>query len=217
MGDELQPPAADGQLSDPAPPLESAGPGGCPERDRASADGRLLADLAEIDELALERVAEWKRLAQRLDVLRRRIATTSAQIQRSRSLAVHTPSRDEDADEVARPSAPTRDEDRGVRLMQEFEATLRETEERRVAFHAQMDNLRRRRQALLQRLPAALSRLYQSLADAGRVPAIAAVAKGTCGGCESPLTEPVIEALSNGAVAACARCERLLHLARQGE
>jgi len=63
---------------------------------------------------------------------------------------------------------------------------------------------------LLQRLPASVSLAYQSLVDAGRLPAIAAVAKGVCGGCESPLTEPVIEALSRGAVAVCARCERLL-------
>lgn len=210
VGDELEQPAADGQLSDPAAPRESAGPGGRPERHRANADERLLAELAKIDELALERDAEWKRLAQRLDALRREIATTSAQIQRSRSLAAHMPSRDEDADEVARQSARTRDEDRGVRLMQGFEAALREAEERRVAFHAEMEDLRHRRQALLRRLPAAISRPYQSLADAGRVPAIAAVAKGICGGCESPLTESVIEALSHGAVAVCARCERLL-------
>jgi predicted nucleic acid-binding Zn-ribbon protein len=79
-----------------------------------------------------------------------------------------------------------------------------------------MDDLRRRRQALLRRLPAAISLAYQSLADAGRVPAIAAAAKGTCGGCESPLPESVMEALSHGAVAVCARCERLLRPSEGG-
>lgn len=209
--------SSDGQLADPAAPRESAGPGGRTEQHRPAADGRLLADLAEIDELALERDADWKRRAQRRDALRREIAVTSAQIQRSRSLAAHMPSRDEEDVEAARPSAPTRDEDRAARLMQEFEAALRQTEERRVAFHAEMDDLRRRRQALLQRLPASVSRAYQSLAEAGRLPVIAAVAKGACGCCESPLPESVIEALSQGAVAACARCERLLHPARHAE
>ena len=80
-----------------------------------------------------------------------------------------------------------------------------------------MDDLRRRRQALVRRLPAPLSRAYQSLADAGRLPAIVGVAKGTCGGCESPLPDSVVEALSHGAAAVCGRCERLLHPARHVE
>jgi predicted nucleic acid-binding Zn-ribbon protein len=209
--------SSDGQLADPAAPRESAGPGGRTERHQPNADGRLLADLAEIDKLAFERDAGWKRLAQRRDALRREVALTGAQIQRSRSLAEHMPSQDEEDVEAARPSALTRDEDRASRLMQEFEAVLRQTEERRVAFHSEMDDLRRRRQALLQRLSASVSRAYRSLADAGRLPAIAAVVKGACGGCESPLPESVIEALSHGAAAVCARCDRLLHLARQVE
>jgi predicted nucleic acid-binding Zn-ribbon protein len=213
----LEKPAADGQLPDPAAPSESAGPGGRTERHRPNADGGLLADLAELDELALERAAGWKRLAQRRDALRREIAVTSAQIQRSRSLAAHMPSGDEENVEAARPSALTRDEIRAARLMREFEAALRKIEERRVAFHAEMDDLRRRRQALLQRLSTSVSRAYQSLADAGRLPAIAAVAKGACGGCESPLPESVIGALSHGAAAVCARCDRLLHPARHVE
>lgn len=93
--------------------------------------------------------------------------------------------------------------------MQEFEAALRDIEEPRVALHAAMDDLRRRRQALLRRLPASLSSAYQSRADAGRLPAIAAVVKGTCGGCESPLPESVIEAFSHGADGVCASCDRL--------
>ena len=101
--------------------------------------------------------------------------------------------------------------------MKDFEAALRETEERRLAFHAEMEGLRRRRKALLRCLPASISRAYQALADASRVPAIAAVANGACGSCEAPLPEFVIGALSQGAVVACARCGRLLHLARRVE
>lgn len=94
------------------------------------------------------------------------------------------------------------------------EAALRETEQRRVALHAEMDDLRRRGSALLRRLPASISRVYQSLTERGCTPAAVAVVNGACDGCGSPLPEFVVEALSQGAVLACARCERLLHPAR---
>jgi len=177
----------------------------------------LLANLAGIDDLVLERDAQWKGLAQHLDALRREIAVTSAQLQKSRSLAARKASRDDDGGQGARSPAPTREEESAPQLMLAFEATLRETEVRRIAFHAEMDDLRRRRQALLQRLPASVSLAYQSLAAAGRLPVIAAAVKGACSGCESPLPEPVIEALSHGAAAACAHCERLLHLAKRAQ
>lgn len=216
VGDELEQPAADTQLSDHASPSESAGRGGCVAGHPASEDGRLLANLAGIDELVLERDVEWKGLAQHLDALRREIAVTSARLQRSRSLAARKPSRDDDGGQGRSP-APTREEERAPQLMLKFEARLRETEVRRIAFQAEMDDLRRRRQALLQRLPASVSGAYQSLAAEGRLPVIAPAVKGACGGCESPLPDSIIEALSHGAAAACAHCERLLHLARRVE
>ena len=196
--------------------LESNGRGGHTARHDPSGDGVLLAELAGLDELLRERGAAWKDFVRRLDTLRREIAVTSAQVQRSRSLAARRASRDGDAEE-ARLSAPDRDEARATRLTQEFEAALQETEERRVGLHAEMDDLRRRRQALLRRLPVPLSRAYQSLADAGRVPAVAAVTDGVCGGCASPLPESVVEALSCGAVAVCARCDRLLRPSAGGK
>lgn len=214
--DRLERPPQDEQLADHAAPLRSDARGSTVGH-HPSGEGLLLAELASLDESLRERGSAWKELARRLDALRREIAVTNAQVQRSRSLAACKASRDDDTDQGARPSAPNRDDARATRLTQEFEAALRGTEERRVALHAEMDDLRRRRQALLQRLLAPLSRAYQSLTDAGRRPAIAAAAKGTCGGCESPLPGSAIEALGHGAVVVCARCERLLHLARHVE
>jgi predicted nucleic acid-binding Zn-ribbon protein len=170
--------------------------------------GLLIAELADLDDLLRERDGAWRELVRHLDALRREIVVTGAQAQRSRSLAARAASRDGDAG--ARPAAPTGDEVRTTRLTKEFEASLRETEERRVRLHAEMDDLRRRRQALVPRLPVPVSRAYLSLVLAGRLPAIAAVAKGVCGGCEAPLSESVSEALRRGAVTVCARCERLL-------
>jgi len=206
-------PAPDGRPSPHAAspePADAAGHGAGPG---TNADGRLLAALALLDELVQEREAAWKGLVGRLDGLRQEIAVASAQAQRSRPLAARKAGRSDDVDQ-ARPSTPPRDEARAPRLMQEFEAALRETEKRRLTLHAEMDDLRRRGQDLLRRLPTPLSRAYRSLADAGRLPAIAAVARGACGGCDSPLPESVIEDLSRGAAAVCGRCERLLYLER---
>jgi len=213
--DELEQPSADAQLSDHAAPPESAGHGGRVAGHHTSEDGRLLANLAGIDELMLERDAEWKGLAQHLDALRREIAVTRAQLQRSRSLAVRKASRDDDGGLGARSPAPTREEESAPQLMLAFEATLQDTEVRRITLRAEMEDLRRRRLALLQRLPASVSWAYLSLAAAGRLPVIAAAVKGACGGCKSPLPQSVIEALSQGAAAPCAHCERLLHPARR--
>jgi len=186
-------------------------------RGNLSGDGLLLAELADLDELLRERGDAWKEFVRRLDVLRREIDVTSAKVESSRSLAVRKGSRGGVAHHAARASARDPTPARASRLTQEFEAALRETEKRRVALHAEMDDLRRRRQVLLQRLPEPLSRAYQSLADAGCLPAIAPVTKGVCGGCEFPLPESVIEALSHGAVAVCAHCERLLRPSERGK
>ena len=200
----------DQQLADHATPLQSDGRGSRTAGHQPSGDGILLAELAGLDELLRERGDAWKELVRRLDALRREIAVTSARAQRSRSVAAGRASRGGEAYEEAKPSAPTRDEARAARLTQEFEAALRETEERRVALHAEMEDLRRRRQTLIGRLPASIARAYQSLADGGRTPAVASVVNGACGACQAPLPEFVIEALGQGAVVACAGCERLL-------
>ena len=119
-------------------------------------------------------------------------------------------SREGDADQGARTAGLTRDDARATRLTGEFEAALRETDKRRVSFHAEMEDLRSRRQALLRRLPTPIARAYQSLAAAGRTPAVASVSDGACGGCGSSLPESVVEALRHRAVAVCAVCDRLL-------
>lgn len=213
--DPLEDPPQDEQLGGNATSLPTHGPASRTAPRHLPEDGVLLGHLAECDESLRERGAAWKDLARRLDGLRREIAVTSAEAQRSRSLAARKASRDGEGD--AGPSGPTREEVRATRLTQEFEAALRRTEERRVELHAEMDDIRRRRQSLLGRLPAPLSRAYQSLAGAGRLPAVAAVAKGACGACGSPLPESVIEALSHGAVAVCTRCERLLRPSEGGK
>ena len=205
------------RLADDATPLQSDGRASRTTGHHPSGDGLLLAQLAQLDESLRERDAAWKELVRRLDALRREIAVTGAQVQRSRSVAARKASRDSETDQEVRSSVSTRDQARVTRLTQEFEAAQREAEERRVALHAEMDDLRRRRQALVRRLPAPLSRAYQALTDAGRRPAIAAAAKGACGGCESPLPGSAIEGLGHGAVAVCACCERLLHLASHVE
>lgn len=175
-----------------------------------SGDGALLAELADLDFSLQERGVAWHELARRLDALRREIVVTSTQAQRSRSLAARRALRDQDGGQEAPPPAPTRDAASAARLTHEFEAALRETEERRVALHAEMEALRRRRQDLLARLPAPISQAYKGLTDAGRTPAVATVLSGACGGCQAPLPASVVEILDQGAVVACARCERLL-------
>lgn len=197
--------------SDQTTPPTSDGLGSRAVPDHTSEAGRVLADLAKIDELLREREAGWKGLVQRLDGLRREIAVLGAQVQRSRSLATRAAPREDDGHQGEEPSsAPDRYEARSSRLMQEFETALRETEARRVALHAEMDDLRRRRRVLLGSLPASISRVYESLADAGRVPAVAVVANGVCSGCGSPVPASIAQALSQDAVEVCARCERLL-------
>lgn len=217
MGDELEQPGAEARLSDHAAPSEAADRGGRVEGHRTSEDGHLLASLAGIDELVLRRDAEWKGLAQHIDALRREIAATAARLERSRSLAARKASWDDDGGQGAGSPTPTQEEESAPRLMLAFEATLRDTEVRRIAFRAEMDGLRLRRQAVLQRLPASVSRAYRSLAAAGRLPAIAPAVKGACGGCKFPLPESVIDTLNHGAAVACAHCERLLHMARRVE
>jgi hypothetical protein len=207
----LQQHAPGGHDADEATPPAADGPESREARQHTREDGRVLADLAEIDERLREREAGWKGLVQRLDGLRREIAVLRAQVQRSRSFATRGGQREDDGHQGEKPSpAPDRHEARSARLMQEFETALRETEARRVALHAEMDGLRRRRQALLASLSASIADVYQSLADTGHVPAVAVVANGVCSGCGSPIPASVAEALSQDAVTACARCERLL-------
>lgn len=203
------------RLVGPAAPSESGSPGILTTRHRGTVDAVLLAELADLDELFRERDAVWKDLVRCVDGLRQELAMANAQARRSRSLATsRTPLQGDDADQKVVPSGPSGDEARATRLTHEFEAALRETEQQRVPLHAEMDDLRRRRRALLGRLPASISRAYQSLSERGCTPAVVAVANGACDGCEAPLPEFVVEALSQGAVMVCDRCERLLHPAR---
>ena len=178
---------------------------------REGAEGLLLVELAEIDELARERGAAWKDLVQRLEALRREVVVARAQGERRRSSAARKKALDHD-DQGAAATAPSRDEGRASRLTGEFEAALRETDERRSVLHAELEDLRRHREAVLRQLPVPVSRAYRSLLARGRAPAIAGVANGACGGCEAALPAPVIEAVRQGGVEACGHCERLLRL-----
>jgi hypothetical protein len=180
-------------------------------------DVTLLVELAGLDEVLGERGRVWHELVRYLDRLRRGIAVASAQAQRSRSLAALKASREQDGGLADRTPAPARDDAGDAQLLREFEAALRETEQRRVALHAEMEALRGRRQDLLGRLSAPISRAYQPLADGGRTPAVATVVNGACGGCQAPLPQFVVEALGQGAVVSCARCQRLLLPAGGGD
>lgn len=213
MGDPADAASSTAVTPPTAEPLVAAESAGRRPPSDPRSDGRLLADVAGLDQLVREREAVWKGLAQALDAVRRQVTLAGVEAQKSRSRGSHQAAQGGGPGQ-ARPPAPTGDEVSARNLMRQFETTQRETEERRVALHAEMEELRQRRQALLRRLPAPVSRAYRSLADAGRVPAIAAVAEATCSGCQSPVPASVTELLTHGAVTACARCERLLHLAR---
>ena len=174
---------------------------------------RLLAEVAETDERLLELSSEWKDLARTLEALRREIVVTSAQALRSRTRAANE-GRERDGDLQETGAAVTMpSDDSAPRLMVEFVVALRKTEERRVGLHAAMDALRTRRQALLDRLPASVSRACRSIADMGLVPVVSPVARGACGVCNAPLSEVVLATLSHDAWAVCARCDRLLYSA----
>jgi hypothetical protein len=216
VDDPLETPVQGERLVGHAAPSESRSPRAL-TRHRATSDGLLLTELADLDELLRERGAVWNDLVRCVDGFRQEIDVASAQARRSRSLAARRTLWRDDAGQQVGPSGPTGDEARAVWLTHEFEAALRETEQRRVALHAEMDDLRRHGRALLGRLPASVSRAYLSLTERGCTPAVVAVANGACEGCEAPLPELVVEALSQGAVVVCARCERLLHPARPAE
>ena len=196
-------------LTDHTAAINSVGAGAGTVAHGSSGDGLLLGRLAHIDAALRQRGDAWHELAKHLGGLRREIEVTNAQVQTGRSIATRKRSRLGKA--VQEPS-PMEDpvEDRSVGLIQHFEAALRETEERRLALHGEMLDLRRRRLSLLGALPIPLSHSYQSLIDRGRLPAIALVDKGACGGCESQLPQSLIEELGRGEVPACIRCGRLL-------
>jgi predicted nucleic acid-binding Zn-ribbon protein len=174
----------------------------------------LLAELADLDKALRECETAWTGVVQRLEALRRELAVARLRVQRSHPSA-RKASRNHTEPEP-RPTPRAGDETAPIRLMQGFELALGETEIRRAALHAAMDGIRDRKQALLERLPVAIARAYHVAADGGRVPAIASIESGTCGGCESPLPDSIIDALRHGAVAACARCERVLRPSKGG-
>jgi predicted nucleic acid-binding Zn-ribbon protein len=111
-----------------------------------------------------------------------------------------------------RPDLAQGEEAHHARLLQEFEAGLKETETRRVAHHHETERLRQRREAALRQLAAPLRVAYEAVLQAGRVPAITTVAGGLCSGCASRLPSLVVGAISRGAVVVCSGCERLLCL-----
>ncbi len=176
-------------------------------------DGRAVAALAEIDSRLRERETAWKVVVRQLDTRRRELAVIAARLQRMRSLAARQ-SRGES--EVSggrkRPDLAQDEEARHARLLQEFEAGLKETETRRVALHDETERLRHRKEAALRRLSAPLRFAYEAAFQAGRVPAITIVAGGLCSGCGSRLPSLVVEAVRRGAVVVCRGCERLLCL-----
>jgi predicted nucleic acid-binding Zn-ribbon protein len=181
--------------------------------DGLKSDGSLVAEIAGLDGLQRERDAAWRVLVRRLDALRREVAM--AEVREIRARAAPAAPGDE-GDDSRRRTGPGPEEARVSRLTREFEAALKETEARRIAFHKETSDLRRRRDAALARLSAPLARAYRSLLDAGCDPAIVAVTEGACGVCQSSPPSSDTEALRQGAVAVCAVCERLLYLPRDG-
>jgi len=176
-------------------------------------DGRAVAALAEIDSRLRERETAWKVVVRQLDASRRELAVIAARLQRTRSLAARHSRGESDAPGgPKRPDLAQGEEAHHARLLQEFEAGLKETETRRVALHDETERLRDRKQAALRQLSAPLRSAYEAALQAGRVPAIAIVAGGLCSGCAARLPSLVVEAVGRGAVVVCRGCERLLCL-----
>ncbi len=176
-------------------------------------DGRAVAALAEIDSRLRERETAWKVVVRQLDASRRELAVIAARLQRTRSLAARQSRGESDAPGgPKRPDLAPGEEAHHARLLQEFEAGLKETETRRVALHDETERLRDRKQAALRRLSAPLRSAYEAALQAGRVPAIEIVEGGLCSGCAARLPSLVVEAVGRGAVVVCRGCERLLCL-----
>ena len=174
-------------------------------------EGRVLAALAEIDSCLRERESAWKTLAGRLDTTRRELAVVTGRLERTRSLAAQRlPGEDDDSAARKRPALVRSEEARHARLLREFEASLEETEARRVALHDETRQLRFRRQEILQQLSAPVRSAYEAAVQAGRVPAITTAPDGACSDCSSRLPAPVVEAVVRGAVVVCRGCQRLL-------
>lgn len=171
----------------------------------------MLAALAEMDSRLRECESAWKTVVRQLDATRRELAVATGQLQRARSRATQRlRGEDDDSGAPTRPALVQSDEVRRARLLQEFEARLKEAEAQRVALHGETEQLRHRRQEILRRLSAPVRSAYEAAVQAGRVPALTTVADGVCSGCSSRLLAPVVEAVARGAAVVCRGCERLL-------
>ena len=148
----------------------------------------------------------WRARNAPVDGLVREIRLTSAQLQLS-----NPPLTDEayrpGGDEEARRTTAHRG--RTLLLWHQFETALQTTRNRRTALRAEIEDVRRNRQALLRRRPPALGGTHPGLTDPS-LAATAAVIGGVCTGCGSRLSDPLLVAVREGSVAACGRCRRLL-------
>ena len=174
-------------------------------------DSRVLTILGDLDVHLRDQEDAWKAVVGKLDAARRDLAVATAQLQRTRSLAVRRSHRNED-DSLARDGTALAyaEEERQARLLRQFEAALKEAEARRDALHEETERLRNRRQAALLHLSAPVRVAYEAALRAGRVPAVTTARDGLCSVCRARLPSEVVEAVVRGAVVICRGCERLL-------
>lgn len=187
--------ASDRSASQESAPAEGRGARTTRLDESPAGDGRAVSALAEIDSCLRERETEWKVVVRQLDASRRELTVIVARLQRTRSLTGRQ-SRGETEVSGARkqPDHAQGEEAHHARLLQEFEAGLRETETRRVTLHDETERLRHRKQAALRQLSEPLRSAYEAALQAGHVPAITIVAGGLCSGCASGLPSLVVEA-----------------------
>jgi hypothetical protein len=174
-------------------------------------DSRVLTILGDLDLHLRDQEDAWKSVVGKLDAARRELAVATAQLERTRSLAVRPSHRDDD-ESLARdgPAPVYGEEERHARLLQRFEAALKEAEARRGALHEETERLRNRKQAALLHLSTPVRVAYEAALRAGRVPAVTTALDGLCCVCRARLPSGVVEAAVRGAVVVCRGCDRLL-------
>ena len=174
-------------------------------------DSRVLTILGDLDLHLRDQEGEWKSVVAKLSAARRELAMATAELQKTRALAVQQ-SRGKDEDSVAwdRLALAYGEEERHARLLRQFEAALKEAEARRGALHEETERLKNRRQAALLHLSAPIRVAYEAASRAGRVPAFTTAVDGLCCVCRARLPSEVVEAVVRGAVVVCRGCERVL-------
>lgn len=173
---------------------------------RPHEDAGLIAALVHLDEELRRHDSVWWDLSRRVDGLVREIGLTNAQLRLSNPPLAHEaqpPGGDE------QPRRTTAQRERTLLLLHQFETALQTTTDRHSALVAEIEDLRRTRQALLRQLPPALGGTHPGLTDAS-LAATAAVNAGLCTGCGSRLSDSLLVAVREGTAAACDRCRRLL-------